>query len=392
VSRAERTSLLRYVAPSFDLLPTLRARIDTAEAELVELTGAQARTLRGLRSQDRAIVRGGAGTGKTLLAVDEAARYAAAGHRVLLCCRSRNLARYIAAHIEEPLVNVSDYEDLLSSLVDAAGRRQFIPEEAHEKDVLAVFLPAEAAEAVTALGREGIYGALILDEGQDLLLDGALELFDLLLDGGLDRGRWRVFLDHKQNVFSAVDLGQLKRVTGAAETQYDLLDNCRNTPQINATTCMLAALEPDDALAAEGPEVETRFVLDRREEVDAAQLVVAAWLRRGVKATDIVVVGVDEAAADRILLRWSTDVAALASLDEPQAGAVRLTTAADFKGLEALAVVVVGVRELRSRETLRQMYVACSRARVLLAVILDESARPDFETRAIEYAQRRIGN
>jgi hypothetical protein len=334
-------------------------------------------------------MRGGAGTGKTLLAVEEAARYAASGCRVLFCCRSRNLAKYIATHIEEPLVDVCDYEDLLSNLVDTADRRQFIPD-AHESDVLAVFLPAEAAEAVTALGREAIYGALILDEAQDLLLDGALELFDLLLDGGLDRGRWRIFLDHKQNVFSAVDLGQLNRITSVAETQYDLLDNCRNTPQISATTCMLSAVDPDEALAADGPDVETRFILDRRDEVGATQLVVAAWLRRGVDAGDIVIVGVDEVAAERIAGHWSADVASLASLDEAEPGAVRLTTAADFKGLEALAVVVVGVRELRSRETLRQMYVACSRARVLLAVILDESARVDFELRAVEYVQRRM--
>lgn len=153
---------------------------------------------------------------------------------------------------------------------------------------------------------------------------------------------------------------------------------------------MLSAVDADVALAAEGPDVETRFVLDGRDVVGATQLVVAAWLRRGVDADDIVIVGVGEAAAKRISRWWSTDVALLVWLHEPRAGAVRLATAADFKGLEALAVVVVGVRELHLRETLRQMYVACSRARVLLAVILDESARDDFDTRAVEYAQRRM--
>ena len=43
---------------------------------------------------------GGGGTGKTLLAVDEAERLAGDGRRVLRCCRSPNLARFLKRHLE----------------------------------------------------------------------------------------------------------------------------------------------------------------------------------------------------------------------------------------------------------------------------------------------------
>jgi hypothetical protein len=279
----------------------------------------------------------------------------------------------------------------MGELIREAGLEHRLPD-AEEEDLLAVFLPEFSLEAILELDREDSYDALVVDEAQDLLVDGALELWELLLADGLADGTWRVFLDHKQNVFSAVDLPQLERLTDAATTRYELVDNCRNTPQISETTCMLSAVDPDDTMASEGPEVEMRFVLDRREEPRVAAAVVGGWLRRGLEPEEIVVVGTDGEVLRRLEDRWPADGPALTSFADPSRDAVGSIEAADFKGLEAAAVVVVGARELHTTETLRRMYVACSRARVLLAVVVDESAREDFNTRAAEYARRVIGN
>ena len=388
LSRAERAEIGRYVAPSFDLVPTLRARVMNAEAELVRLTESQARILRGMQDQRRALIRGGAGTGKTLLAVDEAARFAAGGERVLFCCRSSNLARYVQQHVEEPLVDVLGYEQLLWGLVDDAGLRHEVPD-ADEADVLDVFLPEVAAEALAATGREGCYDVLVVDEAQDLMFEGALLVLDDLLRERISGGTWRFFLDHKQNVFSGVDLTQLRRVDGAATTHYDLVDNCRNTPEIAEMTALVSAVDPDETLAHDGPGVEVRWALERRDEPEVMGTLLDAWRRRGVDLGGVVVVATDHVVADRLRARWPARLPVAAALGATSPDAPRLTTAAEFKGLEAAAVVVVGIRELSELETLRRMYVACSRARVLLGIVLDESAREDFERRAVEFARRR---
>lgn len=387
LSRGERTAVLSYLAPSFDLVPTLRARLAHTESELVELTRTQARILRGLRDQARALIRGGAGTGKTLLAVEEATRFAAAGHSVLVCCRSVPLAAYIVTLVDDPSVVVRSYEELLRELVTDADRWSEIPD-ADPSDVLHVYLPEEALESILQLRRSGSYDVLVLDEAQDLLLEGALDAFELLLKGGLDNGEWRIFLDQKQNVFSSVDLEQLDRIDRNTTSKYQLVDNCRNTPQVSATTAMLSAVAADEVLASDGPEVETRFVLERREEAQGAAAIVRDWLKRGVAPEDVVVVAMDAKVAARIEAGWPGDAAALVGWDGQVADAVRLVVAEDFKGLEAAAVVVVGAQELHERETLQRMYVACSRARVLLGVVLDEDCREDFNIRAVEHARR----
>jgi hypothetical protein len=340
-----------------------------------------------MRTQPRALIRGGAGTGKTLLAVDEAARFAASGARVLLCCRSANLARYIDQHIEEDLVDVVGYEELLWRLVDGAGLRTEIPD-ADEADVLAVFLPEVAAEGLETTNVEGSYDVLVVDEAQDLMVEGALLVFDGLLRNGLGAGTWRFFIDHKQNVFSGVDLAQFGRIDSAATTHFDLVDNCRNTPEIANMTALLSAVDRDEVLAHDGPDVEVRWAVERRDQPNVVGALVDAWRRRGVDLDGLVIVATDEAVADHLRERWPPHLPVPVPWAVTSSGAPRLTTAAEFKGLEAASVIVVGAGEISEAETLRRLYVACSRARVLLGVVLDESAREDFERRAVEFARR----
>ncbi len=55
--------------------------------------------LADLDTQPRVVVYGGAGTGKTVLAVDAARRLASAGQRVLFLCFNRLLAAKLASHV-----------------------------------------------------------------------------------------------------------------------------------------------------------------------------------------------------------------------------------------------------------------------------------------------------
>ncbi|NJO76961.1 MAG: DEAD/DEAH box helicase family protein [Leptolyngbyaceae cyanobacterium RM1_406_9] len=55
-----------------------------------------------LRYQKRAAIIGGAGTGKTLLAIEKAAQLAESGLRVLFVCYNTNLAKWISGRLQHP--------------------------------------------------------------------------------------------------------------------------------------------------------------------------------------------------------------------------------------------------------------------------------------------------
>lgn len=385
LGRSERSAIAKYLAPTFDLIPTLRAAVARAESELARVTAQQGRVMRGLRTKDRVLVRGGAGTGKTMLAVDEARTLAATGRRVLFCCRSPLLASQVALRLEGS-VEARAIDDLMRELIDRADAWDQVPP-ASEADVMDVFLPEVAAASAIDLGADGMYGALVIDEGQDLLTVSNLDFLDTVLSGGLEGGVWRIFFDHRQNVFSKVDLSQFARLEDWSVSQYDLTENCRNTPEVATLTYMLAAVEPDEVLATEGPVTVLRFIADRGEEPGVVASIVTGWIRRGISPADIVVLGIEEEVPARIAAALAAAGVRLTPWTERGEGEVAWCSIDAFKGLESQAAVIIGIADLTTRESLRRLYVGCSRPRSLLGLVLDIDVKDDFDVRASEFGR-----
>jgi DNA helicase IV len=70
-------------------------------------------------------------------------------------------------------------------------------------------------------------------------------------------------------------------------------------------------------------------------------------------------------------------VGAFVLTPEPKGGRdILLSSIRRFKGLDAPAVVVCEVDRYAEEEFTKQLYVACSRARTLLVVLITEQERP----------------
>ena len=75
--------------------PLISAQISDEEERRIELTSQQSFYLRIIGRRKRAVICGGAGTGKTLLAVDRATQLAKSGAKTLLLCFNRPLADHL---------------------------------------------------------------------------------------------------------------------------------------------------------------------------------------------------------------------------------------------------------------------------------------------------------
>ncbi|MBC8872888.1 MAG: NERD domain-containing protein [Planctomycetes bacterium] len=103
-NRAAVEEALEILRPSFHLvpaLPTLSTTIEFAKSELVRLTAEQVFAMEGMAGNSRLLVRGGAGTGKTLLIVAEATRLAEEGKNVLVLCFNRPLSAFLRQQFPE---------------------------------------------------------------------------------------------------------------------------------------------------------------------------------------------------------------------------------------------------------------------------------------------------
>ena len=88
-------SILGFLRPDFEVVVTPQVRIGRIVEKQVRLTEEQLNKLDELEENDRCLLTGAAGTGKTMLAMEYARREAGKGARVLLICFNKLLGDWI---------------------------------------------------------------------------------------------------------------------------------------------------------------------------------------------------------------------------------------------------------------------------------------------------------
>lgn len=325
------------------------------------LTEEQATLLSATRLLPRVEVRGGAGSGKTVMAVRQARDLASGRYdkpkRVAVLCYSYGLA----AHLRRCLLTgprkkqpafVGTFEDLATSWgIEAAGR--------DDSDFWEHRLPEEMAGAALGLGDGKKFDAIIVDESQDFAESWWTPILRALRDQ--ETGGLYVYSDEQQRVFPRRGRPPVRLVPLVLD------HNLRNTRQIARCFEPLAPTGLS-ARGGEGPEVE--FIpIPGDDALDAADDALDSLFDEGWQGGDIALLTtgrrhpVQVERQEELGARdyWGT-------LDENE---VFYGHVLGFKGLERRVVVLcVNESALRDRAAER-LYVGMSRATDLLIVVGD---------------------
>lgn len=389
---AARSRTLHEIAPDFDLVPTLRARVHEVEEELVRLTERQKELLAGLTDTPRVIVKGGAGTGKTLLACEEAIRLVREGRRTLYLCYGSRLADHIRSALSGSGVEVAHLHGLMAQLIREADLRDDLPD-VDERDLFDIYYPQVAVEAVAKLERFGDVDALVLDEGQDILKPTYLQFLDAILESEIAGGTWRLFYDPNQDIFKGGAPKELERLESLAAC-YRLTKNCRNTREIALATSFVSGVRLVETLIADGPEVVEAWGRGAGELARSATRVLRDWVARGLDPEQITIlspVGFERSLIATIdPARLPRQIVDISGGDSSESGRIRFSTIAGYKGLEADAVMLVDIDDISSSDDVGLAYTGASRAKSLLALVLDERCRDAYIARVGEIVGRLI--
>jgi alkanesulfonate monooxygenase SsuD/methylene tetrahydromethanopterin reductase-like flavin-dependent oxidoreductase (luciferase family) len=331
------------------------AEAEARDVEAQRLTENQALILDAIHLLPRVEVRGGAGSGKTWLAVEQARRLTHAGHRVALLCYSRGLAAYLRRHVATlPYTQRPAYVGEFHSLGFSWGAETGIGDD--DSDYWEHRLPAQMAELANALPPEQRFDAIIVDEAQDFADDWWIAVLAALKDeqsGGL-----YVFSDEGQRVFSRFGQPPVPLVP----LMFD--QNLRNTRQIAATFSSLAPMRMR-LFGGDGPAV--RFVESSTEDaLDVGDDQVDVLIDDGWRPGDIALLTTGSRHPEQVARQdrgqdWYWDT--FWDADQVFYGHVL-----GFKGLERRAVVLV-LNETKLGERSRErLYVGLSRARDQLIV------------------------
>ena len=352
-SDAELTGLLDALRPDFVRVPSLRHRTDELEEEFVALTDEQYERLELIETSPRILCSGGAGTGKTFLALETARQERDMGSEVAITCASPHLRDFIRRQADVADIKILSPGDLAS-------------------------IPGGAIDC------------LVVDEAQDVMTLDHLTIFDRVLRGGLEQGRWRIFFDpnNQAGLLGPLEPEAIDFLTSCGAPTPTLKRNCRNTKPIVAQTQLLTGADIGKPAAGAGPAPTIAFHASPEDAAAELAEYLDHLIEQDIAPEDIVIITCAEtprSCLEQLPGRWRRRTCTGGK--RGHASAIAVWPVADFKGLESPHVCLIDVASLAD-SGLASVYVGMTRARVTLWVSLDKRIEADAGNRARANAAR----
>jgi hypothetical protein len=377
---AKVDEIVRLCIPVRLRRPEWRVEQSEREAEMDRLLRDQQKPVLNLTEQNRRVlVEGGAGTGKTLVAIEVARRAAMRGKRVALVCFNALVGEWMKSQVlvdqQHPHLVIERAYRLLSHRLGID-----IPPNPDSR-FWDVELLALAEQRLTDPEYEasGAFDFMVIDEAQDIL--ARPRLFDCLmalLEGGADQGAFALFGDFDHQVLTNRDVlaETLRRAGGAKDTaKWRLDENCRNVKIVAETALKLSGFPPDVYSAyvrgsGRPSDIDFDTYSDSAQQEKLIQEVVRKFVNRGYRPRDITLVSCcaarSSAGARLADVGWSVGPAGTLS--------DRITYASvhAFKGMENRVIVITDAALTDGLAQRDVFYTAMTRSTDSVHVLIHE--------------------
>lgn len=348
----KRISLSAAAGALIEIKKKQFARIDFVQDSILDL----------IYNFPQAGIIGGAGTGKTFIAMKKAMRDARTGKKVLFLCCSSELCHFVGQYIDaREQVAILTYVALVSG---ALGEEEYSKAQTTANGNKACF------ELVSSHQNLEKYDSIIVDEGQDFDDDMGMTVRCFLADE--KNSTLYVFYDVNQNVFR-------KNYDDPFDFEYPpfiLRYNIRNTGSIYQYAVDTTGLGADtiaNQLLGFEPEVR-RYKNINQSIIGVSSIVNDLTQKEYVPSNSIVLLS--DVPYERSILATETRVGAFdisfSDLSEIKDSEICFKMVDDFKGLEANVVIYLQhdyPNAISDEVSRRRDYVALTRARYYLYVL-----------------------
>ena len=389
----EAKSIVGYLRPDFDRVMARSVSIDRVDDMLLGLTQEQYQRLDELAENPRCLFEGAAGTGKTLLAIEYARRAVGTGARVGLVCFNRLLGDWLRHQVDDTTITAGTWLSVARRLIisSAVGDELVAAENLARQsgDWPTLFqetYPLLGEIALEELGDQ--FDVLVVDEAQDLGNQHTLDFLNRTLFGGFTGGRWAVFGDFTRQALYGSEMDHVAALSrcGGHFVRAKLTLNCRNTQRIALETSMLAGFaNPPFRIGQEqGLPVEYRYWGTHDDLRRVLSEVVQGLTKDGIAVSDLVILSPRRLANSALADIQSVSGFAIDDMStrgNSTRNRINFCTIQSFKGLESKVVILVDVDDIDGDEPQSMLYVGMSRARNLLILMLNESARSSLNRR-----------
>jgi len=405
-----KSTLIRdcyFVLPLF-------TRIELDEKTFIKLTTEQGKLLDMVKENPKILVKGIAGSGKTIIAKEIAQESYEKGLNVLFLCFNKSLALNIDSYfrkdkrvndlsflldldlntqnlselldsvksssqqVDKQLkkdeksdkpksVKVSTYHAFASSVIEASEPGWW-SRNYNDRDFWGFDVPYKIHEIKNSLGINPVFDVLIIDEGQDF----EEEWFTTVEYFLKPEGQFYIFMDEFQNINQTC-----ARIPGLKDFFKVRLDeNCRSTKYI---TEKLTKIINTEIRSLEGmPKGEPVVIVNYKNDIDQQTKIlneIKDLIQKGVPPEHILLLLNTDFNKSCLSQTQRVDKWPLQRLSENailNKDAINYTHISTFKGLEAVIVFIIDTDKVSFDE--KVLYTQASRARQLLYLFIKEGS------------------
>ncbi len=386
-TKGQTEKIVSLLRDDFEYTLSPRKKFEQSEQTILNFTEEQFGALDLLLDNDRVLYKGPAGTGKTIIAIEQARRESSKNKTVLFLCYNNLLGDWIKKQFSDfglGQVCCFTFHGLLLDII-----KEKPPVDA-KSEYWQNELPNKAIEhLLDSDSKYPLFDFIVVDEAQDLINENYLDILDLLLFGGLSGGRWAFFGDFERQAIYLPDLKQSAdkgleslRVRSPNFSSWSLRINCRNAKSIARTLSITSGLNPgykkilnevDDA------EVDHIFYVDDIQQ----QTFLVEYINRlktTYKPSEIMVLSMMDDAkscAGNVVNSYSN--LNLSPIRKNQGGSISYASIHAFKGLESPVIIITDIEHLEDERAQSLLYVGMSRARVRLCMLMHERCRFKYD-------------
>lgn len=366
-----------FLRGDFKVIPSMNLEMQHIQQQIIELTDEQCSALDNTKYNPRIIIQGGAGTGKSILAMEKLRQNQSQKINTLYLCYNRNMAKYA----EMSFNNKFDNNCHIYTFYSLIGK-YFPSTDIHTKsleEISKMFLEDIPFDIIEK------YDYLIIDEAQDIINTLSMTVFEKILLGGMKNGKWILFLDPNQNIFNKNDDFEftMKYLDEMCKPSYYVLNyNCRNTDQIARRTSVISLVPPSKFMKIRGPNVIIKTYTDNDKLRSLLRKELLSLFSGGTSSSDIVILSKYKYANSGIInIKPVNNMEIIENDDIKQIrkGQINYFTVQSFKGLESNIVFLIDIDGFKGISNRSINYVALSRAKVLLYVFYPETLKAEYQ-------------
>lgn len=377
LSHKQAKEIVNLFRPEFKGRKTIASRIRSVEQQLISLTDNQIDCFNTLLENERCIVKGSAGTGKTVIALEYARQIFVEGYDVALFCYNLQLAEYLNINKGNAGIICGSFTEYMEDIA-RKGEKDIPSSDQKNEEYYKQILPRLFMEAFIELEMAPL-DVLILDEAQDLMNEQYIEAFDLILRDGLADGKWFFFMDaEKQNLYhSFITYEEVKttlKKRGVFFAVSSLTENCRNSLSIiKKIDSIFGTKTRHKERDEEGPDVEVRTYKNILKQEESLNDILQTLEKEGIKKSDIVILS--PVRFEKSIAGQFTEIVS----NQKKQGYIYFSTIHSFKGMESPVVILSDIESFEFETQKNLLYVGMSRAKTMLYILIKKEAVHQME-------------